>query len=71
MFMTIRCPAAISCPPFVLPNLAGFMVSCSNTSYKVQSAPPGMQAASLDIEHAYHNLPIVPIHKTLPCCFME
>jgi len=39
------------------------MVSCSNTFYKVASTPPGTQAASLDIERAYHNSPIAPIHK--------
>ena len=31
--------------------------------YKVTTAPPGTQAASLDIERAYHNSPIAPIHK--------
>jgi len=31
--------------------------------YKVSSAPCGMQAASLDIQRAYHNSPIAPIHK--------
>src|SRR5882672_8287890 len=31
--------------------------------YKIASVPPGTQAASLDIERAYHNSPIAPIHK--------
>ena len=30
---------------------------------KVASAPEGTQVASLDIEHAYHNSPIIPHHK--------
>src|SRR5882724_9833049 len=40
-------------------------VSCSyhQLCHKVASVPPGMQAASLDIERAYHNSPIMPIHK--------
>ena len=39
------------------------MAFCSDVSCKVASTPPGMQAASLDIENAYHNSPILPIHK--------
>jgi len=35
----------------------------SNLSGKVMTAPLGTQAASLDIEHAYHNSPISWIHK--------
>src|SRR5882724_10150023 len=30
---------------------------------KVASSPEGTQAASLDIEHMYHNSPIIPHHK--------
>jgi len=30
---------------------------------KIATAPPGTQAASLDIERAYHNSPIAPRHK--------
>src|SRR5882724_6013149 len=36
------------------------MFSCH---LKIASAPEGTQAASLDIEHAYHNSPIIPQHK--------
>ena len=35
----------------------------SNVSCKVTSAPPGTQTASLDIEQAYHNSLIAPVHR--------
>ena len=35
----------------------------SDNPFKIASAPLGTQAASLDIERAYHNSPITLIHK--------
>src|SRR5882724_1832226 len=35
----------------------------SDNPFKITSAPLGTQAASLDIERAYHNSPIAQIHK--------
>lgn len=46
-----------------LPSPAPYESPLLTPIFQVSTAPPGTQAASLDIEGAYRTIPILPDHK--------